>query len=455
MTPRTHAAVLAFACLGVGSAPAHAQSPTDPTERLLSLARIPGVSGHEGDVRKALSGMLPKAMRTETDSVGNLVLRIGSGAPKTMVSAPLDEPGYVVSGITDEGYLRLHRHTTGLAHPLAHEYHLGQPVFIRTTHGDYVNGVTATPSTHLRATRIPGTDATPRTIDDLFVDVGALSREKVAARGIRMLDAVTLRERTARLAGSEAAGVAVSARAGATALVELANRLGTTRPQGTIILAWTAESFFGQRGLLRLIEAEKPDRLIAFTGALAPSKDAMGTVGETGGGPLIREDDALFATAASARALKVQRREKSDLPFSLGRGLDTHVIAIPSRHAQTPAEIVDARDLESAAELVAEAIGLGALGPAARLSPAPEPPPATFAEPDLRLLAGLIRTYGVSTHEEPVRAEVLRRLPAWAKPEVDAKGNVIVRFGQGGKRLLFVAHTDEVGFEIASINEDG
>jgi putative aminopeptidase FrvX len=38
---------------------------------------------------------------------------------------------------------------------------------------------------------------------------------------------------------------------------------------------------------------------------------------------------------------------------------------------------------------------------------------------------------------------------------VDKKGNVIVRFGQGGKPLLFVAHTDEVGFEISSINDDG
>lgn len=34
-------------------------------------------------------------------------------------------------------------------------------------------------------------------------------------------------------------------------------------------------------------------------------------------------------------------------------------------------------------------------------------------------------------------------------------GNVIVRFGQGGKSLLFIAHTDEVGFEIAAIQEDG
>ena len=452
MTPRLPALILL--CLAP-FAQAQAQGPAAPTERLLWLARVPGVSGHEADVRKAVASMLPANLHAETDTMGNLVVRIGSGSPRTLVVAPLDEPGYVVSGITDEGYLRLHRHTTGLAHPLAHEYHVGQPVLIRTAQGAYVNGVAATPSTHLRSTRPAGTDSAPRTIDDLFVDVGAGSRDEVATRGIRMLDAVTLRERAAKLAGAEVAGIATSSRAGATALVEIANRLGSARPQGTIVLAWTTQAFFGQRGLQRLIESEKPDRLIAFTGALPPAKDAIGSAGEAGGGPLIREDDALLSAAAATVGVKLQKRPGVDLPYSSARGLETHVIAVPSRYAQTPAETVDSRDVESAAHLVAEAAGLGALGPPMSLAPSPESPAATFAEPELRLLAGLVRAYGVSTREEPVRAEVLRRLPAWARPEVDKKGNVIVRFGQGGKPLLFVAHTDEVGFEIASINDDG
>jgi len=451
MTPRLPAA-LVILCL----APAiRAQGPTAPTERLLWLARVPGVSGHEIDVRKAVGSMLPATLHPETDTLGNLVVRIGSGSPRTLVVAPLDEPGYVVSGITDEGYLRLHRHTTGLAHPLAHEYHVGQPVLIRTAEGGYVNGVTATPSTHLRSTRPLGTDSAPRSLDDLFVDVGASSRDEVAARGIRMLDAVTLRERAVKLAGTEVAGVATSSRAGATALVEIASRLATARPEGTVVLAWTTQAFFGQRGLQRLIDAEKPDRLIAFTGALPPAKDAIGSAGVVGGGPLVREDDGLLAAAAAAANAKIQKRTSADLPLSSTRGLETHVIAVPSRYAQTPAEVVDAQDVDSAARLAAQAAGLGALGPVVALPEGPEPPAATFAESDLRLLAGLVRAYGVSTHEEPVRAEVLRRLPPWAKGEVDPKGNITVRFGQGGKPLLFVAHTDEVGFEISAINDDG
>ncbi len=451
MTPRMLTALFIL----LASTSAGAQVQADPAERLLRLARVPGVSGHENDVRQAVSSMLPSTLVAETDTLGNLVVRLGSGTPRTLVVAPLDEPGYVVSGVTEEGYLRLHRHTVGSTHPLAHQYHIGQPVLVRTATGAYVSGVTATPSTHLRSTRPSGSDSAPRSIDDLFVDVGASSREEVAARGIRMLDAVTLRERATRLAGSEVAGIAVSARAGAAALLEIANRLGSVRPQGSVVLAWTAQSFFGQRGLLRVIEAEKPDRLVAFTGALPPSKDALGSTGDVGSGPMIREEDALLSAAATTLFGRIQKRSAADLPLSGARGLETHVIAIPSRYAQTPAETLDARDVEDAARLVAEALGLGALGAAKALTAVPEPPAVTFAEADLRLLSGLVRAYGVSTHEEPVRAEVLRLLPRWAQPEVDKKGNVIVRFGQSGKPLLFVAHTDEVGFEIASINDDG
>ena len=77
------------------------------------------------------------------------------------------------------------------------------------------------------------------------------------------------------------------------------------------------------------------------------------------------------------------------------------------------------------------------------------------------MLRELIARYGVSGAEAPVREEVLRHLPAWAKPEVDAKGNVIVNvsgvggLGSGGKPILFVAHQDEVGWRVDEVLPDG
>ena len=71
------------------------------------------------------------------------------------------------------------------------------------------------------------------------------------------------------------------------------------------------------------------------------------------------------------------------------------------------------------------------------------------------VLAPLIESYGVSGMETPVRATVLRLLPAWAKPETDTAGNVWVRVGQGDPVIVFVAHMDEIGYRVDSILDDG
>jgi putative aminopeptidase FrvX len=70
-------------------------------------------------------------------------------------------------------------------------------------------------------------------------------------------------------------------------------------------------------------------------------------------------------------------------------------------------------------------------------------------------LSALIETYGVSGHEAAVRDEIVKRMPAWARPQTDQRGNLTVTFGTGGKPLVFVAHMDEVGFDIAGISDDG
>jgi len=71
------------------------------------------------------------------------------------------------------------------------------------------------------------------------------------------------------------------------------------------------------------------------------------------------------------------------------------------------------------------------------------------------LLEELIETYGVSGDEQRVRAVVERHLPAWAKPRVDESGNLWVRAGQGDPVVVFIAHMDEVGFQVTELLDDG
>jgi putative aminopeptidase FrvX len=79
-------------------------------------------------------------------------------------------------------------------------------------------------------------------------------------------------------------------------------------------------------------------------------------------------------------------------------------------------------------------------------------------------LCPLVEARGVSGHEGPVREVVLAGLreqgygvegsgrPA---PVVDESGNVVLTLGTGAPRILFVAHLDEVGFEVSAIRADG
>src|SRR5450759_174607 len=445
-------------------APSIASAAAD--DRLAALIQAQGVSGFESDVRQAVAGMLPAWATPKVDEVGNLVLTIGQGQPHLLIAATIDEDGYLVSGITDDGFLRLTRVSTGASYRLFNQSVYGQPVVIRTTGvtapvgkgpaawkvSTHVPGIVATASSHLQRGR--DTSTAIKGLDDLWVDVGASSRADVEKLGIRLLDTVALRERVQRLAGGRTAGVAAQARGGALALVNLlAGLKRAPAVTGTLTIAWVAQGLFGDRGLARLGQTTDPDRVILLSRG-APGRDtadAKGALGRLGGGPVVPEADAALLDRARQAGLAIQT-----VPALRGtnawRRATVQTLAIPTLFAQTPVGTVQDDDLSAVTALLAEMAGLPK-GTAVSGSVAGRPHenrPDVFAHLDT-----LIATYGVSGHETAVREAVARRLPRWARPEVDAKGNLTVSFGQGGQQVLFVAHTDELGYEIVSIQDDG
>lgn len=76
-------------------------------------------------------------------------------------------------------------------------------------------------------------------------------------------------------------------------------------------------------------------------------------------------------------------------------------------------------------------------------------------EASAHILADLVETYGVSGDEDAVREAIQSHLPDWARPTVDSAGNLWVRVGQGDPTVVFVAHMDEVGWEVTEIHANG
>jgi putative aminopeptidase len=423
------AAVLAALAIAPGAA---AQS----TPHARALAGWIGLAANPGYERYATDRIVEATGgQWRRDDMGNLVRVLGSGSPRRVIACGIDEPGYVVSEITDDGYLRVHGAGNGRRHALWDQFHEGQRTLVLTTdRADpsrvrFVPGVFGVRSTHLWRRR--GAEDAPASIDGMWLDVGARSRADIERLGIRMLDPV-VREWPAWTYGDLVAGPAAGDRAGCAAIGALA--AGTAPARGQTVLVISAQSTFTWAGLTATLARTGPvDTLVLLASGTRDASSSLAPV------PI--------------RA-----------PFPALRGIQigtTLSLAVPVTFFGTLVESVREQDLASFFTAVARAAGV-------ERAPAPvglTAPPAALSTRSTRdslsryadLLGDLTDVYAVSGHETPMRDAVLRALPGWARPQavVDSAGNIVVAFGPDRDTVVFVAHMDEVGYEVTGIARDG
>src|ERR1700678_2142870 len=169
-------------------------------ERLDELVDPPGVSGYENQLADKIRASL-KRLQPATDNLGDVVITIGSGAPHRLIVAPMDEPGFVASDITPDGYLRVQRLPQGGLPPIFNEMYSAQPVRIETAAGKWIDGVVAGLSVHLQ----PGRTNPPKAsdIENMYVDIGASSEAEVRKAGVDVLDPIVINRRLMNLGGAK------------------------------------------------------------------------------------------------------------------------------------------------------------------------------------------------------------------------------------------------------------
>jgi len=415
---------------------------------LAALAALDGASGYEGAVRDYVARAVQG--RQEVDNTGSLSASFGSGRPHTLLIAGLDEPGYVVSAISEDGYLRLQRLSAAPPHYNFESFFLAQPVRITTAAGKTVSGVVAVPSVHLQ----PERGVTPRLDqpEQFYVDIGARSLRQAREAGVDLLDPITLEKHYFELGtAGRASAPWISSRAGASVLIDLARRLPAGPLEGEVTLAFVSQQYSGHRGLARLARRVDADRIVwlkpggGAQPSIAPASDDHPQMA-----------DALLALA-SKRKFDLERETASRLvlPAYMQEEIWKHparvaILSLGVENAGTPVEVVSRSALEKYAELLAALVGSSArpsAGPlSSRASEAVSP----------STLQALVEVYGVSGREDPVRRAIERLLPEWAqrKTRVDPAGNLIVELGTRPE-TVFIAHMDELGFEIKTVESDG
>ena len=341
-------------------------------ERTLDLMSVPGLSGHEDRIRARIRDHLG-GLPSQSDSLGNLwTTRDGIG-PNVLMFTHMDQLGFVVRKIEDDGFLRLERLGGVPERSL-----LSQEVLIALPDGRDITGVIASKSHHATS---PDEKYRVVPYHDLYVDCGFESWAEAEAAGLRIGAPVVYAPGGRALGEHRLTGPAVDDRAGCAVLVEVAQALadGTGAKVHT---AWTTLEEFNLRGAQPLAQRLLPDIAIQIDLMLASDTPDMADRGDMklGHGPGISLYSfhgrgtlngviphpalvALFEDTASEVGIPLQRSAQSgvltDLSYVqlVGDGVAAIDVGFPMRYSHSAREVVDIRDLEQLRDLLIAAIG--------------------------------------------------------------------------------------------------
>jgi putative aminopeptidase FrvX len=250
-------AALALSFLLLGGGRLAAQDADPPLSDLAArLAAMTAVTGYEQRMVDSLLALLPGAAR---DRAGNAVVVLGGGERRRLAVCPVSEPGFVVGGVRDDGWMTLRR-APGRVSPVVERQLEGQRVTVLGRRGP-VPGVIGVRSIHL--TRGRGTAAEGAfTVDSAYLDIGAATSADVAAAGIEILSPLALAKRPQRY-GSDLLAAPVAARRTACAALLLAARRAIAEqgmvPRGeSVVIAFVVEQDLLGRGLATVANTRGP-----------------------------------------------------------------------------------------------------------------------------------------------------------------------------------------------------
>ena len=251
-------------------------------------------------------------LEVSTDGLGSVIGRLAgpSDGPRIMLAAHMDEVGAIVRYVMPEGMVKFQLLGGWLDQALP-----DQRWTILTAKGP-VAAVSGLRSVHIT----PAADRDRVTArDDVFLDVGARSKESAEALGIRPGDAIAPASSFAEVAGGRYIGKAMDDRVGCVMLLETLRRLKEQRINmpNTIYFVGTVQEEVGLRGAHTAIQAVKPDLGISLEAGIAadhPGGRADWAQERLGGGPVIYLADAAMLVNLKLRDFMMRVAEENHIP---------------------------------------------------------------------------------------------------------------------------------------------
>ncbi|HUT16900.1 MAG TPA: M42 family metallopeptidase [Acidobacteriota bacterium] len=337
------------------------------SENLEKLSNACGVTGREEEVRNLMIKLMkPYVDEIVVDKLEN-VIAIKKGkksSPKVMLAAHMDEVGLMVKTITKEGFLQFTK-MGGIDDRIL----LAQKVIIHTRKGP-LDGIIGSKPPHIQKE-----EERKKVIayDELFIDIGAESRENANAMGVKIGDPVAFDVKYAKIGKNIVIGKAFDDRVGCAIMIETLKQLGKTNC--TICAVGTVQEEVGLRGAATAAFGVDPDVGIALDATVAgdvPGVREFDTNVKMGKGPVLTVTDSGLITHPKVLRLLLDVAEENKIAYQLEtgvpgstdaarisltrQGVPSGTVSVATRYIHSPVGMLNLKDAENSAKLTAAAI---------------------------------------------------------------------------------------------------
>lgn len=335
-------------------------------ELLKTLSEAFGVSGFEDPIRETIEPLIePYVDEIRTDKLGNLITtkKGAVGEETLMLDAHMDEIGLMINHIDEDGFLGF-TNLGGWDQRIlpAHE------VTLITEEREEVTGVIGTEPPHIQ--KKEDRDKVIQ-MEDMFIDVGATSKEDVRDMGIGIGSFATIAYPFKQVDSNYVVGKAFDDRVGCACLIKVLENLSKETLDFDLVANFAICEETGLRGAKTAAYQIQPNLALAVEGTLGadipgvPQKRQPVALGE---GPAITvADRSIVVKSEIVRFIEKQARENG-VPFQFKKptyggtdagsihtsrsGVKAAVLSVPCRYIHSPRSTMRLDDFDHTVTLV-------------------------------------------------------------------------------------------------------
>lgn len=334
---------------------------------LKSLTDVNGISGHEMQVKSLMKDYLtPVSDDIVEDQLGGIFGKKNAthGTKSLMISGHLDEIGFIVTQIDEQGYIYFT--------PIGgwwNQVMLSQKVTITTESGKEIRGIIGSKPPHALS---PEERKKPVDIKNMYIDIGVRNKEEAKEAGIELGNMITPYSEFESLANDK---YFFDNRYGCALAVEVLQQLKDENIDINLYAGATVQEEVGLRGAKVAANLIKPDLAIAVDVGVAydvPGMTSEKNEGKLGDGPLAILMDATSIAHDGLRKHIKDVAEHHNIPVQwattpgggtdagsihvANEGIPTITIGVPLRYMHSNVSVLNIDDYTNSVRLITEIV---------------------------------------------------------------------------------------------------